>query len=375
MSAVLSLIDDLDNTVSRHDSEKRAQTLRRVVDMFQADAEQLSEEQIDVFDVVIARLASEIEIRARIELSNRLADMPRAPRGIVKTLAKDEIGIAHPVLSRSLRLSDEDLAEVIDAKGQDHMLAMALRPQLSEVISESLVKRGDAHVMMSLAANSGVQFNEVALNTLMMRAQENETLRIRLDQRKDLPETSRRQLLAIAKETARLRLAKHSPAGRQALDFAIERGAADVATHVHSLPASESVAMAQVLGMSESGDLSQAALCTFAKNAQRMEAICAVSVMAGLNLPTAKKLFDGPEIDLLLVVGRSEDWNWESVQALLALRTDAASQKIQRLKDTYDQLSRNTAQRVMHFLKVREATQKKAAEAVAIRHFGAQELA
>ena len=73
-----------------------------MTDLFVIGANQYSEEQIALFDDVIARLAGEIEGWARADLANRLATVPSAPLGVIKDLAGDDIiDIAAPVLSQS----------------------------------------------------------------------------------------------------------------------------------------------------------------------------------------------------------------------------------------------------------------------------------
>ena len=79
-------------------------------------------------------------------------------------------------------------------------------------------------------------------------------------------------------------------------------------------------------------------------------------------------MFDGPEADLLLVVAKSEGWSWRTVRALLRLRVPAPSgNSLRRAQETYDGLSPSTAQRVVHFLKAREAAERRSAEQAAAR--------
>ena len=96
MNAMPALIREVDDAIARGTTARRADHLRKVTDLFLRDAPALTDEQVDLFDVVIARLAAAIEARARIELAERLADAPNAPRGVIRTLAHDDIDIAPP---------------------------------------------------------------------------------------------------------------------------------------------------------------------------------------------------------------------------------------------------------------------------------------
>src|ERR1700730_5591822 len=123
MTARATLIDELENAIASGSEEKRVDTLRRITDLFALGAEHLSEAQIAVFDDVIGRLAEDIEVKARAELSRRLAPIANAPLEVVKTLARaDEIDVAGPILAGSVRLDEQDLVQAAKHKGQGHLL-------------------------------------------------------------------------------------------------------------------------------------------------------------------------------------------------------------------------------------------------------------
>ncbi len=105
-----SLIAEIEATLACGSPGKQTEILRRVTDLFLAGAGSYAEEHIDLFDGVISRLAATIESKARAELAHRLAPIANAPRDTVRRLAQDEeIAVAGPILSRSPRLTDDDL--------------------------------------------------------------------------------------------------------------------------------------------------------------------------------------------------------------------------------------------------------------------------
>ena len=106
----LSLIADLEEAIGSGTRTRRLETLRRVTDLFMNGAPAYSEDQVAVFDDVIGRLAADIEARARLALSNRLANVPNAPINVVKKLAFDDsIDVAGPILEHFERLDPETL--------------------------------------------------------------------------------------------------------------------------------------------------------------------------------------------------------------------------------------------------------------------------
>jgi hypothetical protein len=366
---VSGLILDLEDSIARGTDERRADTLRRVTDLFLRDAEQLTEDQIDLFDVVIARLAAAIETRARAELADRLADIAKAPRGVIRSLAHDEIVVARPVLSRSERLTDEDLVAVALAKGRDHMLAITERPMLTEPVTDVLVSRGDRVVVHAVTGNPGARFSEGSMATLVDRSRADEALQALLQQRPDLPETHLRQLVAIAKETARKRLAGSVPVNaRGALDHAVERSASRVSAAVLPNGRDYTQALGMVEAIADERPLTETDIATFARDKLYEEVVCSLALMVGLSIAAAERLFTAGEADLLLVVAKAQGWSWPTVKLLLAQRPGGDGVLVLRkAQQTYGDLSPTTAQRVVHFLKVRETAQKKAAEAAASR--------
>jgi uncharacterized protein (DUF2336 family) len=358
MSSAWDLVADLER-VARESPERRASTVRRVTDLFLCGADALTEQQIELFDVVIARLATAIEARARAELSERLADVPRAPRAVIRFLAHDEIVIARPVLSRSPRLSDEDLIAVVLAKGRDHMLAISERSRLNEPVTDVLVTRGDRVVVHAVAANPGAHFSPATVTALVDRARADEALQALLSRREDLPEVHLSQLVVMAAEAARRRLAQSMPeVARPALDAAVQQSASSIEAIVSGGGRDYCAAYQKLRPVIEARRLVEDDLVALTATGRLDETICAVAHIAGLAIPTAERLFDGGESDLLLVIGRCHGWSWSTVQTLLRLRqpSGVSGEGMRRLEQHYERLSPAAAQRVLHFLKVREAS-------------------
>lgn len=67
MLTPISIINELEEALNSGSPEKRLTTLRRVTDFFLNQADQLSEEQITVFDDVLVHLVQRIEAKARTE--------------------------------------------------------------------------------------------------------------------------------------------------------------------------------------------------------------------------------------------------------------------------------------------------------------------
>src|ERR1700704_334116 len=163
----LSIVDELETALHTGSAEKRLETGKRVTDLFLLSAGSYKDEQIELFDTVLERLIKTIEIRAladvsaRIalaELSTQLAPVSQAPPSVVRRLARnDEIIVAGPVLRESARLSAEDLIEVAQTKSEQHLLAIAGRWWLKEVVTDALLARRYPSVSRKIVNNPGAR--------------------------------------------------------------------------------------------------------------------------------------------------------------------------------------------------------------------------
>ena len=150
-NAELSIFDEIETAIKIGSEQKRLETVKRVTELFLSSAGRLNAEQIELFDDVLERLIKTIEIRAiadvsaRIalaEMSQQLAPITRAPPSVVRRLARhDEITVAGPVLTESARLSAEDLVEIAETRGEQHLLAISGRWWLKEVVTDALLAR------------------------------------------------------------------------------------------------------------------------------------------------------------------------------------------------------------------------------------------
>src|SRR3954451_13901588 len=154
MTETRSLLQELNEAVLRGSAESCARALRYATDLLIAG--RYTEDEIWTFGEVIGRLAEEIEVAARADLAKRLAHTNKAPTNVVKKLAFDDcIAVAGPVLRHSERIDAKTLVANARTKSQLHLLAIAKRNFVPEVVTDELVTRGNQEVVRSVAANNG----------------------------------------------------------------------------------------------------------------------------------------------------------------------------------------------------------------------------
>jgi uncharacterized protein (DUF2336 family) len=361
MSSPNSLVLELQDVIASGTSDRRVDALRRVTDLFLHDASRFGEDIVAVFDDVIGLLAQRIEARARAELAERLAPVANAPPKVIRTLAHDDtIAVARPVLTQSPRLTEQDLVSVARSKGQEHMLALSERRNIPAAVTDVLIDRGDAKVVRSVARNGSARLSRSGVDKLIRQSQADEELRSVLGGRQDLPADQLAKLVEIAKAAARSRMVGSVGShGKEALDLAIERGAEEVAVQAKAalVPRKLEEARARIAELVERRPLTEHDVIAFAKERKREECVCALAHMANLPLPVAERLFTSDENDLLLIVCRSLGFSWSATRELLVVRhgEPMPNHLLHALLGNFEELSSQTAQRVLRFLHVREA--------------------
>ena len=336
---------------------RSAETLSRITDLFVRDAERFSDDHIAVFDEVIGLLADRIELYARAALAERLADVPRAPPRVIARLARDDIAVARPVLERSQRLTESDLVDLALTFGQGHLLAISARPHLPEAVTDILIERGDRVVLHATVRNATARISARGFGGLLARAHNDEDLQELLGGRPDLPAERLQELVLVARAEVRERLlAGMRERSAELVEQALEAGAQRVSAEIEAVAASAEGYSGEALELHRAGKLAEPDIRDFAAAGRKADSTAGLGLLCGLPRSVADRIFTEPQEDLLLIVCKSLEFHWSTVQALVALKSGAPARSAlyAKLENSYDTLSRLTAQRVLRFLKARE---------------------
>ncbi|MCC6949213.1 MAG: DUF2336 domain-containing protein [Bradyrhizobiaceae bacterium] len=351
MSDRQSLIIELERSIEHGSSQKRANTLRRLTELFTGHAEQLSDEQVELFDDVILRLAREIETKARAELARRLAPIDNAPPSTIRNLANDEeIEVAAPVLMHSRRLQDADLVDIATKMGQAHLLAISSRRPLASSVTDVLVDRGDGDVLYNVAANASASFSEGGLAKLVDRAGGDDSLVSRIAERPGIPPHLFHKLVLQASGLVQQRLlAQASPQMRAEIEQVLAKVSQEIDP---SVPAPRRFTAAQrLIGMlHRSGALGESELYDLAKSKRYEETVAALSVLCSVQVEQIHWLMNGDRIEPLLIHLKAAGFDWLTVRAIILLRPTGrriSAKDLEDICDDYSRLSYATARRVI----------------------------
>src|SRR6266853_4127234 len=281
----LSIVDEVEAVINIGSAEKRLETIKRVADLFLLSAGDFNSEQIELFDDVLERLIKTIEIRAIADLSARialaemsaqLAPVSQAPPSVVRRLARnDAIIIAGPVLKEYACLSAEDLVEIAETKGEQHLLAISGRWWLKEVVTDAILARRYPSVSRRIVSNPGARVSAAGFAIIVAQAESDPELAVETGIRVDLPSTLRRQLLRNATEAVRSRLLSRAPPHifeeiRSAI-ATVAAGADREMSNVRDFTAARRL----VARLKNNGELDEATLFGFAQQRKYEETVAA----------------------------------------------------------------------------------------------------
>jgi uncharacterized protein (DUF2336 family) len=352
MTARNSLIVDLEDAIQRGSPERRAETLRRIADLFLVSAAQFTSEQVALFDDVIGCLIDRIETRALAELGRRLAPVANAPEHVIRRLAHDDaIAVAGPVLARSPRLDEADLVDIARSKGQAHLLAIAGRPALGEAVTDVLVRRGNPYVKRNVAANPTASFSAAAYGDLVASARNDETLAERVVRRADVPPAQFCALLSQAAAQVRERLVAAAPAERHAdIRRVLEQVSGEIA-ETAAKPRDFAAALRDVLLEYPQGKLGERQLAQFAEAKQVERTVAALSLLADVPADLVDRLISGERLEPVLILCRAVRCKWPTTRSVLKLRPGprVSAQALTEACDDFNRLSPASARQMLSY--------------------------
>jgi uncharacterized protein (DUF2336 family) len=366
--SMVSFVNEVEEAIASKDATRRVDTLRRLTSLFVDQEPQLTEGHVEIFDEVILRLSRDLEQRARLELSERFSDLAKAPRKVVRSLAFDlDSAIARPVLERSTRLDEDDLVMIARARGQDHLLAISKRSTLSERVTDVLVHRGDQVVVRSVAENDGARFSEGGLTQLLDKARQDVTLQNLLQARRDLPPKQMARLVEIAQEQVRHNLRSElGEDAANAVDAAVAGAASAVAqtTGTGLVTDNFETAISAVQRKVSSSGLFEDDVVEWVRSGKIDEALAALAHLASVPIQIVARAYRSPHYDPLLFILRSVRFGWGTFKVFLTAKTGRPPppEVMRSAFEAFQQLSVQTAQRVVRFTAARErASQSDAA--------------
>jgi Uncharacterised protein conserved in bacteria (DUF2336) len=356
MNQAKSYLEDLDDAISRGTAESRTRALWHATDLLIAG--RYSEEEIATFGQVIGRLADEIEVEVRAQLSERLAHFERAPIDVIHQLAFDDaIEVARPVLAGSPRLDEATLIANARSKSQAHLLAISKRQSIAEAVTDVLVARGNRVVVSSLAENGGARISSSSLLHMVKRAEGDAILAEQLGLRKDIPRHLFQQLIAKASNDVRKRLESERPEMCEQIGTSVVDVTGALQSKFGPVSRSYFVAKRVVTAQHQLGHLNEESISGYAMAHRLDEVTIGLSLLAALPVDVIERALVDRNREMLLILARALKFSWQTTLALLFLGAKdhrITARDLTAFERDFARLNVETSQSVLDFYRSRK---------------------
>lgn len=344
-------------------SDKRRELLEGVAELFFDAPEEHNPREAELFGDVLAMAAKRVEMDVRRRLAERLADTPSAPKHLVGMLANDRIEVARPLLMKSGVLEDADLLEIVRRHGQGHMLAVSMRPKVSEEVANALVERGDASVLESLARNEGAELSRDALESLVARSESEERLRQPLVTRADLPPDLMHEMFWWVSRALREYIVTKAQMDPKAVDALLAEAQASFRSEIEAREATLSRAEGAIRRMARLGQLKPDYLVQLLRQGSVQEFVFGFAWLVDVDPQTARRIAFDPGREAVAVACRAAEFPLQSFSSIVLLldtlaQRDGGKPKkmsaVAQLIELYNKLPIDAARRAMRFWRLKK---------------------
>jgi uncharacterized protein (DUF2336 family) len=166
--------------------ESTAELVTMITDLFENESDILTDREKNLMYNIIETLFHEVEVSIRRDLSQQLADRDDVPHELIMYLANDKIQVAEPVLSKCELLQDTDLIKIIHQRTEEYHMAITLRRDISEDVSDALVETGSEEVIVSLLNNKNSNISQSTMDYLVEQSERVDTFQEPLIHHRDL---------------------------------------------------------------------------------------------------------------------------------------------------------------------------------------------
>jgi uncharacterized protein (DUF2336 family) len=345
-------------------SEKRRDLLRQVTDVFLEDDTARTDTEAKLFDDIFDAVAADMETQVRAELARKIA-ISKAPLGrTARRLALDEIEVARPVIERSSALTQKDILDVIHMKGQEHMMAVTKRTDISEEVSSALVQRGEDRVVAALLENPRARIGRATFEKVADRAADNPVLHAPFVRNQQVPlDLLNDVYLKVEHSLRREIMRKFHGVSPAELEEALTTSRNHLSTAYGALPADFETATDQIRQMEQRGGLKPPVLVQLLRENRRTAFMVAFSKLTDIDFDMARRLLETEDLDAIAMLCKGSGFDRGLfVTVCILISGDAQGlAKAETFGALYEQVSVTAAQRALRFWKVRAGSASRAA--------------
>ncbi len=177
-------------------SDSRADISGRIASSYSNAS--LNDDEKQIAEQIFRLLVRDTEVKVRATLAQNLKESSLIPRDIIMSMVNDVNEVSLPVLEYSQVLSDSDLLDVLHSSQEtSKYLAVSRRNNVSEVISGTLVNKGNEEVVGSLLNNKSAFISDDVFSHIIDNYKENTSLMESMTNRARLPISAVEKLVNV----------------------------------------------------------------------------------------------------------------------------------------------------------------------------------
>lgn len=337
----------------------RSSLVSAIGDLMEDSGRILTLQEKALMNDILKKLIQDVARPIRKALAEKLAQSPNAPHQVVTLLANDEFDIASPVLLKSDLLSDEDLVEVVRHRTISHRLAIAMRRNVSTVVSDALVGTNSVDVIKALLENHGAGISEATMAYLVQKSEGVDEFQEPLLRRKDLSTDLSKKMYIWVSAALRQYIVDNYPVDRYKLDLTVSKVADDIAASSDGTAMADDAAMVLAEQLAKRHELTADLLVKTLRRGEIGLFEAMLAQMIGMRPQVARKLIyeDGGEG---LVIGcRACNVNRTDFTSLFLMLQRARPSELannpyllSRSMEMFDRLKPETARKVVERWKI-----------------------
>ncbi|WND02430.1 DUF2336 domain-containing protein [Temperatibacter marinus] len=198
---------DVLNLLQDPSPENRAEAAKKVGEVF--SSAELGDKEKGIAEDIFRAMLQDAAVRVRQALSESLQDNPEISKDIVSSLAQDIDEVALPMIQNSTVLSEADLIDIIDTRGETLQKAVAQRKDVSEAVADKLVDTANENVIGVLVSNDKAAISENTFTRVLDEFGENETINSSMAKRGELPINVAERLVTLVSDQLREHIMTH----------------------------------------------------------------------------------------------------------------------------------------------------------------------
>ncbi len=146
----------------RREGRARLALIKRLADVVGLPGSRVNAFERAMTADLLVEMLRDAHPNERVRVARRLALLAEIPSSLLRLLLRDGVEVARPILEEG-RLADTDLLGCIAETGHGHQRLIAGRKEVSEVVVQALVDRGEIATLQILLRNPGARFCSEAL--------------------------------------------------------------------------------------------------------------------------------------------------------------------------------------------------------------------